>query len=137
MPYDVYELGEELGRGGLGRVVRATDRRLGRPVAIKELLPAKLDNERRFTREARITARLEHPAIVPVHEAGRWPNGQPFYAMKLISGRPLSEVIRGARSLGERLALVPRVTAIAEAIAYAHSKRVIHRDIKPANVILG
>jgi WD40 repeat protein len=137
VPWDAYELGEELGRGGLGRVVRAVDRRLERPVAIKELLPERIDHDTRFAREALITARLEHPSIVPVHEAGRWPNGQPFYAMKLISGRPLSELIRGKRSLDERLALVPKVSAVADAIAYAHAQRVIHRDIKPANVIVG
>ena len=84
----------EIGRGGMGRIVRARDRRLGRAVAIKELLDERL--RARFEREARITARLQHPAIVHVHEAGRWPSGEPFYAMKFVAGQPLDEVIGGA-----------------------------------------
>ncbi len=137
IPYELYETGEEIGRGGLGRVVRATDRRLGRTVAIKELLPERQASERRFAREVFITARLEHPSIVSVHEAGRWPNGQPFYAMKLISGSSMAEAVRGKRSLSERLGLVPRVIAAAEAVAYAHARRVVHRDLKPENIIVG
>src|SRR5258708_4598806 len=80
---DRYQLIGEHARGGLGRVVRAVDRRLGRTVAVKELLRAETGQEARFVREALITARLEHPGIVPVHDAGRWPNGAPYYAMKL------------------------------------------------------
>src|SRR5512140_3376945 len=82
-----YQIMGEHGRGGLGRVSRAHDRELGRDVAIKELISRGYVDEVRFMREAMITARLEHPGIVPVHEAGRWPDGTPFYAMKLVSGR--------------------------------------------------
>src|SRR5215471_4257648 len=78
-----YHIMGEHGRGGLGRVSRAHDRELGRDVAIKELISRNSTDEIRFLREALITARLEHPGIVPVHEAGRWPDGTPFYAMKL------------------------------------------------------
>jgi serine/threonine protein kinase len=75
---DRYEQIAEHARGGLGRIVRAVDRRLGRTVAVKELLRRDDAHEARFMREALITARLEHPGIVPVHEAGRWPTrGQP------------------------------------------------------------
>ena len=88
-----YEIIAEHGRGGLGRVSRAHDRELGRDVAIKELLSRGHVSELRFMREALITARLEHPGIVPIHEAGRWPDGTPFYAMKLVSGRSLRELI--------------------------------------------
>src|ERR1043165_3015771 len=84
---DRYQQISEHARGGLGRVVRAVDRRLGRTVAVKELLRHDASNEARFLREAMITARLEHPGIVPVHEAGRWPNGDPHYVMKLGEGR--------------------------------------------------
>ena len=84
---DRYEIIAEHGRGGLGRVSRAHDRELDRDVAIKELLSRSHVSELRFMREALITAGLEHPGIVPVHEAGRWPDGTPFYAMKLVSGR--------------------------------------------------
>src|SRR5689334_21677639 len=75
---DRYEQITEHARGGLGRVLRAVDKRLGRTVAVKELLRQDESHEARFVREALITARLEHPGIVPVHEAGRWPNGAPY-----------------------------------------------------------
>lgn len=127
----------EHGRGGLGRVIVARDRELGRKVAIKELLTRGRRSDARFVREARITARLEHPAIVPVHEAGRWPDGTPFYSMKLVSGQPLSSVIEQTRDFEARLALLPKVTSIADAVAYAHSQRIIHRDLKPSNIIVG
>jgi WD40 repeat protein/tRNA A-37 threonylcarbamoyl transferase component Bud32 len=128
----------EHARGGIGRILKARDQVLGRVVAIKELLVPTDQAEARFVREAKITARLEHPAIVPVHDAGRWAgNRRPFYAMKLVSGRPLKDLADSARNLGERLALVPNLLAVAEAVAYAHSERIIHRDLKPANVIVG
>ncbi len=134
---DRYTVGAEVGRGGMGRVVVAQDRRLGRRVAIKELLHAGGIDRSRFVREALITARLQHPAIVPVHEAGRWPSGEPFYAMKLVSGRPLSNIIEESTTPSARLALLPVVLAVADAMAYAHHQRVIHRDLKPSNVIVG
>ncbi|HEY0483743.1 MAG TPA: protein kinase [Kofleriaceae bacterium] len=134
---DRYEQVSEHARGGLGRVVRALDRRLGRTVAVKELLRHDPANEARFLREALITARLEHPGIVPVHEAGRWPNGDPYYVMKLVEGRTLKELIVEAKALRERLALLAHVIAVADAVGYAHSEGVIHRDLKPSNVIVG
>jgi WD40 repeat protein len=134
---DRYEQVAEHARGGLGRVVRAVDRRLGRTVAVKELLRHDPSNEARFLREAMITARLEHPGIVPVHEAGRWPNGDPYYVMKLVEGRTLKELIAEATTIRERLALLSHVVAVADAVGYAHSEGVIHRDLKPSNVIVG
>ena len=127
----------EVARGGMGRIIAAHDRILGRPVALKELLHADPEYTARFRREALITARLQHPAIVPVYQAGRWPSGEPFYAMKLVSGRPLDRAIAEARTLEQRLALLGTITAAVDAIAYAHSKRVVHRDLKPANVLVG
>jgi len=132
-----YEQLTEHARGGLGRVVRAVDRRLGRTVAVKELLRHDPSNEARFLREAMITARLEHPGIVPVHEAGRWPNGDPYYVMKLVEGRTLKELIVESTALRDRLGLLPHVIAVADAVGYAHSEGVIHRDLKPSNVIVG
>ena len=120
-----YEPVGEHARGGLGRVVRAVDRRLGRTVAVKELLRHDPSNEARFLREAMITARLEHPGIVPVHEAGRWPNGDPYYVMKLVEGRTLKEL------------LVRNGPTPIPIVGYAHSEAVIHRDLKPSNVIVG
>jgi serine/threonine protein kinase/WD40 repeat protein len=132
-----YEFLGEHGRGGLGRVSRAHDRELGRNVAIKELLARDKIDEVRFLREALITARLEHPGIVPVHEAGHWPDGTPFYAMKLVSGRSLRELIAERATVEQRIGLLHHVIAVADAIAYAHGRHIIHRDLKPANVIVG
>ena len=132
-----YAVVAEHGRGGVGRVLRATDQEFGRDVAVKELLQRTPASEARFLREAIITARLEHPNVVPVHEAGRWPDGTPFYAMKLVAGRPLAALIDEARTRPDRLALLQRVLAVADAMAFAHDRGVIHRDLKPSNVIVG
>ena len=134
---DRYEILGEHGRGGLGRVSRAHDRLLGRDVAIKELISRGLISEIRFLREALIPARLEHPGIVPIHEAGRWPDGTPYYAMKLVAGRSLRDLLAARATVDERIALLDHVIAVADAIAYAHGKNIIHRDLKPANVIVG
>jgi serine/threonine protein kinase len=133
----LYKTDKEIARGGMGRIVAAEDRRLGRPVALKELLDPTGEQVTRFQREALITARLQHPGIVPVYEAGVWPTGEPFFAMKLVSGRPLDKVIADTTSLSERLALLPRIAAACDAMAYAHSQRIIHRDLKPGNILLG
>lgn len=133
-----YEIAGEHARGGMGRILLARDRRLGRTVAIKELrTDAGPGAPRRFVREALVTARLQHPSIVPVYEAGRWHGGRPFYAMKMVEGRTLDELLSAADGLAGRLALLPHLTAVAEAVAYAHGQRVIHRDLKPANVLVG
>jgi WD40 repeat protein len=132
-----YELGAELGHGGMGKVLAARDRRLKRMLAIKVSRSADQGALARFAREALLTARLQHPAIVPIHEAGRLPSGEPFYAMKLVAGRSLEQLVAAARDLDERLALLPKVIAVVDALAYAHAQRVIHRDLKPNNVIAG
>jgi WD40 repeat protein len=132
-----YATAREIGRGGLGRVMAARDQRLGREVAIKELFEPYGDRQSRFLREALVTARLQHPAIVPVYDAGYWPNGAPFYAMKLVSGRNLAELIAGARTMADRLSYLASAIAVVDAIAYAHSQRILHRDLKPSNIIVG
>ncbi len=132
-----YRVIGELGRGGMGRVMRAEDLRLRREVAVKQLASGAAGARARFEREAHITARLQHPAIVPVYEAQVDAGGAPFYAMKLVTGRTLTEVIKATTTLSERLALVRHVLAVADAIAYAHSHHVIHRDLKASNVVVG
>lgn len=137
--YRFYEILGEQGSGGLGRVYRARDVRLDRLVALKELIdsPRSREAEARFLREVLLSARLQHPSIITVYEVGRKPDGAPFYAMKLVEGRPLDEVIRSEASFEARLGLLPRVLAVFEAIAYAHEQGIIHRDLKPSNVIVG
>jgi WD40 repeat protein len=126
----------ELARGGMGRIFTASDH-LERRVAIKELIAPDPAFAARFEREVKITARLQHPSIVTIYEAGRWPSGEPFYAMRLVNGKPLDRVVDDAKTLAARLSLVRHVLAIAQAVAYAHGQRVIHRDLKPANVLVG
>jgi ribosomal protein L12E/L44/L45/RPP1/RPP2 len=137
MPPARYELGHEIARGGMGRVVNATDTRLGRAVAFKEALTTDEDTLRRFQREIRITARLEHPSIVPVHDTGESSSGAPFYVMRKVSGQPLERLVAGAGTLSQRLALIPHIVASAQAIAHAHERGIVHRDIKPSNILVG
>ncbi len=138
VPREAYSIGGDVASGGVGRVLRARDERLGRPVALKELRfdPSGPDASR-FVREVMITAKLQHPSIVTLYEAGRWPSGEPFYAMELVEGRSLADVLVETRALSDRLALLPHVVAAAEAMAYAHSRHIVHRDLKPGNVLVG
>ncbi|WP_169977354.1 protein kinase domain-containing protein [Tautonia rosea] len=187
-------------RGGLGQVSLAIDRELDREVALKEIQLDRADDpmsRERFVREAVLTARLDHPGVVPVYSLGRYRSGRPFYAMRFIQGETLKEAIsrfhetrppgrRGrTRSDGSgseartpmstrrtayfaeepslsgdapfpsenrkadeeghteeprELAfrrLLRHFVAVCNAVAYAHSRRVIHRDLKPANILLG
>lgn len=125
--------------GGLGQIRRAYDHRLKRYVAAKELQHHRPGHpsEVRFLREALLTARLEHPSIVPIHDLGEHPTGEAFYCMKLIEGRSLDDLVAACSTFMDRLALVPHVLAVADALAYAHEKAIIHRDLKPGNVLIG
>jgi len=135
-----YRTMDTLGQGGIGVVVRAFDGHIGREVAIKELKTAKRvikpATRRRFVDEARITAQLEHPGIVPVYELGVRADGTVYYAMRCLRGGTLADAMEG-KELDGRLRLIPRLIDVCQAIAYAHSHGVVHRDLKPANVMLG
>ena len=130
-----YRLLGELGRGGMGTVYLAEDTALGRRVALKVVATAASAPEaaERMLREARILAGLEHPGIVPVHDAGALPDGRVFYAMKRVDGQRL-DALAGGVPLPERLRVFRR---ICEAVAFAHARGVIHRDLKPENVMVG
>jgi serine/threonine protein kinase len=132
-----YQLLGELARGGMGRILRAHDHRSGRDVAIKEVLSGGPTARGRFAREISITMRLQHPAIVPIYEAGEWPDGSAFYAMRLVTGGTLAAAIVRERAVAERMALLPHVVAAAEALAYAHTHRIVHRDVTPKNILVG
>ncbi len=137
-----YRSRELLGRGGMGRVTAVDDRVLGRTVALKELLshgPAAAPAEMvaRFLREARVTARLDHPNIVPVHELGRRADGSLYYTMKRVRGRSLTAALHACDDRAQRLALLSHFDDVCQAVAYAHSRGVIHRDLKPDNIMVG
>nr|MBA3845304.1 serine/threonine protein kinase [Planctomycetota bacterium] len=134
-----YQIIDEIGRGGMGVVMRARDPALKREVAIKILRPesyAKPHRRMRFVREAQITGQLEHPGVVPVHFLGRNQAGQEFFAMKLVRGRTLEEVMapKGSPVRARRLSIFERVC---ETVAFAHANRILHRDLKPANISVG
>ena len=133
-------------RGGMGEVFPARDEELGRTVALKFIQRGKggLDAERRFRREVVITARLQHPGIVPVFGPAVSEDGRSGYAMRFISGESFEAAIARHHdttatdtSKPTRAELLNRFEAVCNTMAYAHSHGVIHRDLKPANVMLG
>ncbi len=133
---DEYEILEELGRGGMAIVFKAREKQLERDVAIK-VLPFSLafDKEfvERFQREARTSAKLEHPGIIPIYRVGK--SGRVIYfVMKFLRGKPLSAVLaaRGTLPPGEIRQVLVQVT---RALAYAHKSGIVHRDIKPDNIM--
>jgi serine/threonine-protein kinase len=141
-----YEIAELLGRGGMGEVLSARDDQIGRNVAIKRLCIADPSEGivARFLREARIQGRLEHPAVVPVHELYYGPDGQPYFVMKQLAGTTLAELLprlkAGERGAMEKFGTARLLRAFADvclAIEFAHTRGVVHRDLKPANVVLG
>ena len=134
----VYAFGEVLGRGGMGEVLLAHDRRIGRDVALKRMRHSQPseDESARFLREARIQARLEHPAIVPVYELSRDPVGRPYFTMKRLAGVTLAEMLANDQ-LATKQRLLRAFAEVCRAVDYAHTKGVVHRDLKPANITLG
>ncbi len=131
-----YRLLERIASGGMGTVYKAEDEALGRCVALKVLGAEIADGElgERLAREARVLAKLEHPGIVPVHDAGKLPDGRMFYVMKYVVGDRLDTYAKRINSLSDRLRLFLR---ICDAMAFAHSRGVLHRDLKPDNIMVG
>lgn len=138
--------------GGLGKVFVARDAELNREVALKEIQPHYAHDayaRARFTVEAEITGRLEHPGIVPVYGLGSYADGRPYYAMRFIRGESLKEAITryhdparahsatGSEQAVELRQLLARFIDVCQAVQYAHDRGVLHRDLKPANVMLG
>lgn len=131
-----YELLEEIGRGGMGVIHRARDRRDGSIVAIKLLQPglaASPELRERFRREARAMQSLEHPHVLPVYTVGER-GALPFFAMKLVDGGSMIESV--ARVSGRPREAAALVAQVARAVHHAHERGLLHRDIKPANVLL-
>ena len=136
LPDPGYQLGEVIGRGGMGEVVVAKDQRILREVAIKRIRATdpSPDAVLRFLREARIQARLDHPAIVPVYELGTDSQGLPYFTMKRLQGETL------ARKLTRNGPVQPLLRAFVDvclAMQVAHNAGVVHRDLKPSNIMLG
>jgi serine/threonine protein kinase len=142
-----FHLIEQIGRGGMGEVWEARQASLGRTVAVKRIRQDRLSNEDRsvltveFVREAIITATLEHPNIVPVHDLGADADGLPLLAMKLVKGRPWDALLKedflklsAPALLGKNL---PILVAMAQAVAFAHARGIVHRDLKPGQVMVG
>ena len=136
--------------GGLGEVFRAHDKEISREVAVKRLKKEKSHriNRETFVREAEVTARLEHPGIVPLYGKGIDADGLPYYAMRFIQGQSLADAVKefhekfphhsgGGDYNTTFRELVARFIAVCNAVAYAHSRGVIHRDLKPQNIMLG
>ncbi len=140
-PHDItlpgYTIGKTIGIGGMGEVVAARDADLGREVAIKRLKGSPSDAAiARFLREAKIQARLDHPAIAPVHEVGTDANGKPFFTMKRLRGTTLSGVFKGKRATTQQ-ELLRTFVDVCQAVRFAHERGIVHRDLKPGNIMLG
>lgn len=131
-----YEVERELGAGAVGVVLAALDRETRRTVALKVPL-ADADRDE-IQAEARVTAQLEHPAIVPVYDVGQADDGRPYYTMRIVGRHSLRDILRSEGREGWSLArLVALLVQIARALGYAHERGVVHRDLKPGNVLVG
>lgn len=138
---------EPFKEGGGGILTRAMDPYLGREVIFKTLRPEFKDNadvQRRFLREARVTALIQHPATVPIYEMGRDSDGNPYFTMKEIRGESLQKILAGITAHDRqfdpyrpREVLLDILIQVGQALAYAHACDVVHRDVKPGNIMVG
>lgn len=140
-PTGRYRFMAEIGRGGVGVVYRGRDQDLGRDVAMKVLRPEHANRQEildRFVEEAQIGGQLQHPGIVPVYEMGLQHGDQPYFAMKLVKGETLADLLERRSEPGqERRRFLGYFEQICQTMAYAHAKQVVHRDLKPQNVMVG
>ena len=146
-PPERYQLADELARGGVGVIHLVRDHELMRTLVMKTLIDGSQVSDyvlQKFVEEAQVTAQLEHPNIVPVHDFGYFSGGEVFFTMKLVQGRTLKDVIRRlkegdaeAAQMFGRTRLLTIFQQVCMAIGFAHSRGVIHRDIKPSNIMLG
>ncbi len=134
-----YSLLTKLGEGGKGVVYKVHDKTLDRVVALKLLKSKGFDDDTyaRFMREAQSSARLTHPNIVSVYDAGKDKDGRHFLVMEFVEGRSLRELMESFHEKGLKLAVAVRVaTDVCKALSYAHSHGILHRDIKPENIMI-
>jgi tetratricopeptide (TPR) repeat protein/tRNA A-37 threonylcarbamoyl transferase component Bud32 len=130
-----------LGRGGMGEVLEGHDTQLRRNVAVKVLLEKYRHHPelaRRFVEEARIAGQLQHPNVAPVYDLGTTSDSRPYFTMKVVKGKTLTDLLKTRQSLDEdRVKFVGIFGQVCQAMAYAHARGVIHRDLKPLNVMVG
>ncbi len=133
-----YRVVRRLGKGGMGEVMAARDEQVGRDVAIKRMRAANPSERaiQRFLREARVQGRLEHPAIVPVHEIGRDTDDLPYFVMKRVTGESLAKVLAEHDPTSVQR-MLRAFADVCLAIEFAHSHGIVHRDLKPDNIMLG
>jgi hypothetical protein len=143
---DGLDMGATLGEGGMGLVRMATQRSLGRTVAVKTLRPSAKNDQTtlRLLREAWVTGSLEHPNIVPVYDLGLDTDGSPIIVLKRIEGRPWSELIADAEAMKATFGTndpfeqnLRILIQLCNAVSLAHARGILHRDLKPENVMIG
>lgn len=146
-----YSVLDQIAQGGMGRILVAWDEKFSRQVALKEIQPDSADDQRyqkRFLQESLITARLEHPGILPIYSLGVNSDDQPFYTMRLVSGENSKTLTQAIKELHQhsldksawallRRRLLRQLIDVCNTVAYAHSQGVCHRDLKPANILIG
>jgi len=136
-----FRLEKQIARGGMGIIFQARDVELDREIAVKFLLKQHQNKphlHRQFTNEARITGRLQHPGIVPIYETGISSEGRPFFAMKLVKGKSLADLLAARSSVNEDMSRLLNVfQSVCQTLSYVHACGVIHLDIKPANIMVG
>jgi len=136
-----YQIVGELGRGGMGVVLKGRDPNLGRDIALKMLHDANAQNPlmiQRFVEEAQIGGQLQHPGILPIYDFGVDAQRRPYFTMRLVEGRTLAALLEDRQNAADDLMRFLRIfEQVCQTVGYAHARGVIHRDLKPANIMVG